>query len=87
MSSLYEIRFEKSAIKFLQKQDKPTRERVMKIIQKLPDGTDIKKLQGYENLYHNGVFNKTQEIGRKENNPLPSKKDNWIIRKYNGYEI
>ena len=30
--------------------------------------------------YYNGVFNKTQEIGRKENNPLPSKEDNWIIR-------
>lgn len=26
------------------------------------------------------VFDKTQEIGRKENNPLPSKEDNWIIR-------
>ena len=32
--------------------------------------------------YYNGVFNKTQEIGRKENNPLPSKEDNWIIREY-----
>ncbi|MEF2653809.1 MAG: hypothetical protein U0M37_06350, partial [Blautia sp.] len=30
--------------------------------------------------YYNGVFSKTQEIGRKENNPLPSKEDNWIIR-------
>ena len=30
--------------------------------------------------YYNGVFNKTQEFGRKENNPLPSKEDNWIIR-------
>ena len=30
--------------------------------------------------YYNGVFNKTQDIGRKENNPLPSKEDNWIIR-------
>ena len=30
--------------------------------------------------YYNGVFNKTQEIGRKENNPLPSKEDNWFIR-------
>ena len=25
-------------------------------------------------------MSKTQEIGRKENNPLPSKEDNWIIR-------
>ena len=30
--------------------------------------------------YYNGVFNKTQDVGRKENNPLPSKEDNWIIR-------
>ena len=30
--------------------------------------------------YYNGVFDKTQELGRKENNPLPSKEDNWIIR-------
>ncbi len=30
--------------------------------------------------YYNGVFDKTQEIGRKENNPFPSKEDNWIIR-------
>ncbi|MEF2653631.1 MAG: hypothetical protein U0M37_05445, partial [Blautia sp.] len=36
--------------------------------------------------YYNGVFSKTQEIGRKENNPLPSKEDNWIIRVKNGEE-
>ena len=30
--------------------------------------------------YYNGVFDKTQGIGRKENNPLPSKEDKWIIR-------
>ncbi len=30
--------------------------------------------------YYNGVFNKTQESGRKENNPLPSKENNGIIR-------
>ena len=35
-------------------------------------------------MYYNGVFNKTQEIGRKENNPLPSKEDNWIIRELGG---
>lgn len=27
------------------------------------------------------MVNKAQEIGRKGNNPLPSKEDNWIIRK------
>ena len=35
-------------------------------------------------MYYNGVFNKTQEFGRKENNPLPSKEDNWIIRDFYG---
>lgn len=49
--SSYSIQFEKAAFKFLQKQDKPTRERLLKVISKLPDGTDIKKMQGYDNLY------------------------------------
>lgn len=57
MSSLYKIQFEKSAIKFLQKQDKPTQERLLKAINKLPSGTDIKKLQGYDNLYRKRVGN------------------------------
>ena len=51
----YEIQFEKSAIKFLKKQDKPTQERLMKAINELPNGTDIKRLQGYENLYRKRV--------------------------------
>ena len=37
-------------------------------------GADLQCLNNY-----NGVFNKIQEIGRKENNPLPTKEDNWII--------
>lgn len=51
MNSSYTIKFEKAALKFLQKQDKPTRERLIKVIHQLPNGTDIKKLQGYHNLY------------------------------------
>ncbi|MCM1038537.1 MAG: type II toxin-antitoxin system RelE/ParE family toxin [Ruminococcus sp.] len=46
----YEIRFEKAAQKFLDKQDKSQRLRLYKAIYKLPDGTDIKKLSGH-NLY------------------------------------
>lgn len=57
MSSSYKIQFEKSAIKFLQKQDKPTQERLLKAINKLPNGTDIKRLQGYDNLYRKRVGN------------------------------
>ena len=57
MSTSYKILFQKSAIKFLQKQDKPTQERLMKAIKLLPSGTDIKKLQGYDNLYRKRVGN------------------------------
>ncbi len=53
----YTIQFEKAALKFLQKQDKPTRERLIKAINILPNGTDIKKLQGYNNLYRTRVGN------------------------------
>lgn len=46
----YKIRFEKAAQKFLDRQDKKQRLRLYKAIYKLPDGTDIKKLNGH-NLY------------------------------------
>lgn len=39
------INYSKQAIKFLKKQDKPTRERIVTAINLLPDG-DVKKLQG-----------------------------------------
>ncbi|MFW5668011.1 MAG: type II toxin-antitoxin system RelE family toxin [Acetivibrio ethanolgignens] len=39
------INYSKQAIKFLKKQDKPTRERIVNAINLLPDG-DVKKLQG-----------------------------------------
>lgn len=46
----YKVRFEKAAQKFLDKQDKNQRLRLYKAIYRLPDGTDIKKLNGH-NLY------------------------------------
>lgn len=47
---IYKIIFEKEAQKFLDKQDRSKRLRIYKAIYRLPDGTDIKKLKGY-NLY------------------------------------
>ncbi len=52
----YRINFEKAAQKFLDKQDKSQRLRLYKAIYKLPDGTDIKKLNGH-NLYRLRVGN------------------------------
>lgn len=53
----YKIIFGKAAEKFLKKQDKPTQERLLKAIYKLPEGTDIKRLQGYNDLYRVRVGN------------------------------
>lgn len=44
----YKIIFEKEAQRFLDKQDKNKRLRLYKAIYKLPEGTDIKKLKGYD---------------------------------------
>ena len=55
--SKYTLTFEKAAVKFLRKQNKSTQERLMRAIKQLPDGTDIKKLQGYDNLYRTRVGN------------------------------
>ena len=41
------INYSKQAIKFLSKQDKPTRIRIVEAIKNLPQG-DVKKLQGQE---------------------------------------
>lgn len=46
----YKIIIQKSAEKFLRKQNKKTQERLLDAIYKLPHGTDIKKLQGH-NMY------------------------------------
>lgn len=53
---IYRIKFEKAAQKFLDKQDKNQRLRLYKAIYKLPDGQDIKKLNGH-NLYRLRVGN------------------------------
>lgn len=53
----YTITFEKAAAKFLRKQNRSTQERLLKAINKLPNGTDIKRLQGYDNLYRTRVGN------------------------------
>lgn len=53
---MYKIIVEKAAEKFLKKQDGKTQERLLKAIYKLPEGTDIKKLQGHD-LYRLRVGN------------------------------
>ena len=56
MKSQYAIRFEKSAEKFLRKQTPGIQENLLTAIYKLPDGTDIKRLKGYD-LYRMRVGN------------------------------
>ncbi len=53
---IYKIKFERAAQKFLEKQDKSQRLRLYKAIYKLPSGSDIKKLKGYD-LYRLRVGN------------------------------
>ena len=53
---IYRIEFEKAAQKFLEKQDKARRLQLYKAIYKLPSGTDIKKMKGYD-LYRLRVGN------------------------------
>ena len=43
---MFQIVYSKKAVKFLKKQDKPTRIRLVDAISKLPLDGDIKKLQG-----------------------------------------
>lgn len=47
---MYSIVFEKAAKKFIDRLPMPDRRRVATAIAQLPDGTDIKKLKGYEGL-------------------------------------
>lgn len=53
----YTIHFEKSAIKFLKKQDRITAKRLLQSINQLPNGTDIVKLQGYSDMHRMRVGN------------------------------
>jgi len=50
----YRIIIQKSAEKFLRKQTKKMQERLLNVIYKLPEGSDIKKLQGH-NMYRTRV--------------------------------
>lgn len=45
-----QIEYEREAAKYIQAQDKPTRQRLKLAIEKLPD-EDVKRLQGYKNDY------------------------------------
>lgn len=60
------INYSKQAIKFLSKQDKPTRIRIIEAINQLPQG-DVKKLQG-QKLYrlrvgdYRVIFDKNGDI-------------------------
>lgn len=54
--SRYTITFEKAAEKFLKKQTQKLQSNILTAIYKLPAGTDIKRLKGYE-LYRMRVGN------------------------------
>lgn len=47
----WRIVIEKPALKFLQKQPLPQRERLLKAIYGLPDVGDVKPMAGHENLF------------------------------------
>lgn len=47
----YKIEIEKRAQKFIKKIPLTDRERVLKAIYKLPEGTDVRKLKGNKELY------------------------------------
>ena len=60
------VKYSKQSIKFLSKQDKTTRIRIVEAIYKLPQG-DVKKLQGQENYRlrvgdYRIIFDKNGEI-------------------------
>ena len=47
----YRIEIDKRAVKFIAKQPKPQRERLLRAIYRLPFMGDIKAMQGYEGFY------------------------------------
>ena len=47
----YRIEIDKRAVKFISKQPKPQRERLLRAIYKLPEIGDIKQMQGYNDYY------------------------------------
>ena len=48
---MYKIIMKKPAKKFIDKLPKNEKIRIIKAIEKLPDGVDIKKLKGHDNVY------------------------------------
>ena len=48
---MYKIIIKKPAKKFIDKLHKNEKIRIIKAIEKLPDGVDIKKLKGHDNVY------------------------------------
>ncbi|MCI6163860.1 MAG: type II toxin-antitoxin system RelE/ParE family toxin [Lachnospira sp.] len=48
---MYKIIIKKPAKKFIDKLPKNEKIRIIKAIEKLPDGVDIKKLKGHDNVY------------------------------------
>lgn len=60
------INYSKQAVKFLSKQDKPTRIRIIEAIKRLPEG-NVKKLQGQHGYRlrvgdYRVIFDKTGDI-------------------------
>lgn len=47
---MYKIVLKKKAKKFIDKLPMPEKKRIISAIEKLPEGEDIKRLQGYENV-------------------------------------
>ena len=47
----YKIEFEKAAVKFIRKQNAKIQQKLLNEINKLPEGSDIKKLKGLVNHY------------------------------------
>lgn len=54
---IYKINYSKKAVKFIKKQQKTVQIKLIKAIENLPLGTDIKKLKGQVNLYRLRVNN------------------------------
>ena len=48
---MYRIIIKKPAKKFIDKLPKNEKQRIVKAIEKLPEGEDIKKLKGHDNIY------------------------------------
>lgn len=48
---IYRIKFRKTVLKFLGRQTPNVQKRVLSAIRKLPQGTDIKKVAGYDSRF------------------------------------